>query len=814
VGTLNGAKTALAAALGGAVVSACCVALSPAALAAGTSSGTAAGTVSGAAAASAVGAAAGAGGAAAPGVQVPAIPKGMQLMADDGTLRLAANVQTGDFEVIDERNGAVWNSSIPNPKPYATNQYWQDTLMSQFGMGYTTTERTNAIDANNQFNSTQALAQLTVTKIANGMAMKYAFGSPYYISFEATVVLQGAHLVVTVPESSIYESVAPNSTTALPLSTAGSPAGAKQGACPRFPPPPKTMSLQLFYFPPECYELSSINFLPAFGAGVPGQTGYVVVPDGSGALIDFQANHPIYTQDYNMPVYGDSTVTPNADQWLPEANMPVFGIVHTNTTHPAQSAAMLGVITHGAANANIVVVPAGQQANLYLASVDFTYRPQYDALGIGLSRSQKYSWKPILGDRQVTYYFLDGSQANYSGLALRFRQYLIDNQHAKPLAPQAEPPLLLHVLNGIREVGVQFDPFLRATTFAQTQQIAQDLKSAGIGNIRLTLEGWMLNGWQWTTLPHIWPPDGRLGGVGGLQRLASWSKGNGVQLVLATNVYHAWQSYGAFNLRTDTLHLESQLVLQDFNNAYLISPDFAANTLYPPLEKQMQRVGVTGTDFGYLARDVYPNYQPQHTLTRQQAAQDWMNMVGGARKTLGTAGVQGGNTYAVGAANYFYNAPTTDSGFDYESSAVPFWEIAVHGLALYSGQEANLYSTPTLQKLQMIEDGALPAWEITWQPASVVRYTNYNMLFSSQFSQWAPAMEQEYKQEVQSGYARLAYVAITNNQDIAPGVNVTDYADGSQVVVNFNSQPVTLPAQYGGRVVKAQDYIVIPGGGQ
>ncbi len=814
MGTRSGPRTSLALALGAAAAAtACLMALSPAVRAAPAPSA-AVTTAGGGAAPGATGGQLGGSGA----VPLPAIPAGMQLVAEDGTLRLAANMTTGDFQVVDMRNGAVWNSSVPNPQRYATNQYWQDTLKSQFDMGYTTTERTNQIAANNQFNSTQAQAKLTATKIPNGMALEYRFPAPYYLSFQATLVLQGSKLIATVPQSGIFESTAGTPDTAnekpLPITVSGTPSAAKQGACPRFPPPPKTMALQLFYFPPECYELSSINFLPAFGAGVPGQGGYIVVPDGSGARIDFLANHPIYTLDYNMPVYGDPTVTPNADQWLPEANMPVFGIVHTDAQDPAKSSAMLGVITKGASNANIVVVPAGQQANLYLASVNFTYRPLYDALGIGLSRSQKYSWKPILGDRQVTYYFLNGSSANYSGLALRFRQYLIDHQHAKPLAPHSVPPLLLHVLNGVREVGVQFDPFMKATTFAQTQQMAQSLEQAGIKSIRLTLEGWMLNGWNWTSLPHIWPPDGRLGGVGGLRRLATWSRGNHVQLVLATGLYEGFQSYGGFNVRTDSLHLESQLVLQDVNKAYLISPDVAANVLYPALLRQMQSVGVTGTDFDYLARDVYPNYQPQHTLTRQQAAQAWMRMVTVARTKLGTAGVQGGNTYAVGAASYFYNAPTTDSGFDYETSAIPFWEIAVHGLALYSGQESNLFSTPTLDNLQLIEDGALPAWELTWQPASVVRYTNYNMLYSSQFSQWAPQMEQQYKQEVQSGYARLAYVAITGNHNIVPGVNVTDYADGSRVIVNFNSKAVTLAARYGGRVVPAQNYIVIPGGGQ
>lgn len=801
MGTRNGANRALVATLGGALVAACSLTLAPVVAAATT---TAAAVPAGASVSATGGNA---------GVQLPAIPAGMELIADDGTLRLAANMGTGDFAVIDERNGAIWYSSVPTPQAYATNTYWRDTLESQFGMGRTTTERSNEIAQNNQFNQSQDLATLQVSRIANGMAMDYTFSGDA-ISFEVDVVLSADHLVVTVPGKSVMESLNTKTKQPLPLSVAGTTAGAKEGACPRFTPPPPTMSLQLFYFPPECYELSSINFLPAFGAGAPGQDGYIVVPDGSGAQIDFQKVHPTYTNEYNAPVYGDPTTTPFGDEWLPEANMPVFGIVHSDPKSQAQSSAMLGVITEGAADANIVVVPAGQRANLYMASVNFVYRPLYDALGVGMVSNQEYSWKPILGDRQVTYYFLNGQAANYSGLALRYRQYLIDSQHATPLTPKAEPPLLLHVLNGIRETGVQFDPFEKATTFSETQQMLQDLKAAGVGDIRATLEGWMDNGYEAQTLPKIWPPAGQLGGVGGLRSLATYSKSNGVQLVLATNVYHAWQSSGSFNARTDSLHQESQIIFQDFGKALLVSPDFAEHQLYPPLQKQFAKLGIAGTDFDYLARDVYPNYATNHVLTRAQSAQDWMNMVSAARVDLGSAGVQGGNTYAVGAANYFYNAPTTDSGFNYETGSIPFWEIAVHGLALYSGRESNLLSSPTLDKLQMIEDGALPAWELTWQPASDLRYTYYDTLYSSQFSQWGTAAEQEYQQEAQRGYARLAYVAMTGNETVAPGVAVSDYADGSHVVVNFNSNPVTLSAQYGGRVVPAQDYIVISGGGQ
>ncbi len=787
---------------------------SPMAAAASTTSTPAAGAspAASAAAAPSGSSATGSGTAATTSVTVPPPAAGTVAVADDGTLRMDMNMTTGYFEIVDERNGSVWTSSPAGGNPaglaqYAVNETQRDLLRSQFDMGYTTVERLNQEYMNNQFNNSQDLAQLTVKKISNGVAMTYQYNAG--IEFTVNLTLQGDHMVATVPYNQVFE----RKYTLHRGEVAGNPeVPVGQAGCPRYAEPPQTMSLQLFYFPPECSQLASIRFLPAFGAGLPGQNGYIVIPDGSGATVNFKAVHPVYTDEFDQPVYGDDTVTPIQDEWLPEDNMPIFGIVHGNNQDPAKADAMLAVVTAGAADSEIIAVPAGQRANLYTASVQFTYRPEYTALQTGLTEQLEYAWKPEPGDRQVTYYFVNGSNANYSGLALRYRQYLIDAQHAQPLTPQKQPPFLLRVLNGIREIGVPFAPFEKATTFAQTQQMAQDLQSQGVGSIRLSLEGWMLNGYQWNaTMPSIWPPDGRLGGVGGLRSLVQWGKGHSVQTVLAMDVEHAFTSRNGFNPRLDALHQESQLFLQDVGG-FLISPDWAAKSLYPPLQKQFAKLGVAGSDFDYLARDVYPNYQPQHVLTRQQAADQWMGMVASARDHLGTAGVQGGSTYAVGSADYFYNAPLQDSGFNYESSQIPFWEIAVHGLALYSGRESNLLSTPTVDKLQMIEDGALPSWELTWQSASAVRYTYYNDLYSSQFSQWEAQAVSEYKQEEQRGYARLQYVAMTGDTQVQPGVHVVDYQDGSHVIVNYNDTPVTL-AQYGNVTVPAQDYTVIPGGG-
>ena len=744
------------------------------------------------------------------GVQIPPPPATFQTVANDGILRMDMNLGTGAFQIVDLRNGAVWTSGPSNPSAYALNQLWQSILQGQFDMENTTIERITASNPQNQYSpSGYFQGTLDVTRITNGVAMTYSFTQPA-IQYTVDLTIQGAHMIATVPSTSIYEALNPKTGQKLPL---GSPLG-----CQKYPQPKPQALISLYYFPPECYELTSITFLPGFGAGYPGTSGYVVVPDGSGAEITFNAVHPTYTDEYAAPIYGNQTVTPNADEWLPQANLPLYGIVHQNPTNPTASAAMLAVVTQGQGNAEIQVIPAGQRANMYLAGVKFQYRPQFNAFALSggsFGQELQYEWKPILGTRQVQYFFVDGSQANYSGLAARYRQYLVQTQNVKPLTPPSSgnPPLLLHVLNAIREVGVIFSPLERMTTFAQTADMLTALHSQGVQSVRVSLEGWMKNGLQWKSLPQIWPPSGAVGGTGGLKKLITAASGLGDHVVLSVDLMHAYAGGSGYNVRKDSLHTEDQLYLQDggpLGSSYLLSPTFIRDTLFPNLMKRVKSLGIAGFDFSYFGRNVYPQLLNGATVNRLQAATDLMSVVAQA-KAMGTAGVQGGNAYAVGPSNYFYNAPLTDSGFNFETRSIPFWELVVHGLALYSGTESNLNPSPTQDELQMIEDGALPDWELTWVSASHLRFTAYNQLYTSSFAHWESAAVAQYQQELKSGYAKLAYVAMTANRQLQPGVDETDYANGARVIVNFNNQPVTV-SQYN-VTVPAQNYVVIGGGG-
>src|SRR4029079_18279185 len=116
----------------------------------------------------------------------------------------------------------------------------------------------------------------------------------------------------------------------------------------------------------ERTPLLSISPLPNFGAAIDDEKGYLLLPDGPGALVRFKSVHATYVQNFAEEIYGLPTYTfvpkPTRD-----VRMPIFGIAYSD----AQPAAVLGIVTQGDHHAQLEGSPAGYQMPVYRVYADF-----------------------------------------------------------------------------------------------------------------------------------------------------------------------------------------------------------------------------------------------------------------------------------------------------------------------------------------------------------------------------------------------------------------------------------------------------------
>lgn len=129
------------------------------------------------------------------------------------------------------------------------------------------------------------------------------------------------------------------------------------------------------------YMLKSVTFMPFLGSSYGADIdGYMLIPDGTGALIRFlePAN---YVSTYAARVYGPDAGVENYSYggyaYIKEesqAFMPIYGIVHG-----AGQNGFLAVVESGAEYASIVATPALTNNPYNWAAARFEYRPEvYD----------------------------------------------------------------------------------------------------------------------------------------------------------------------------------------------------------------------------------------------------------------------------------------------------------------------------------------------------------------------------------------------------------------------------------------------------
>ena len=115
-----------------------------------------------------------------------------------------------------------------------------------------------------------------------------------------------------------------------------------------------------------------------------------------------------------------------------------------------------------------------------------------------------YAVEPYKGNITIRYQFLLGDQADYAGMANKYREYLVERLGLKEIDPNSPVPLMVELIGGFHDkepvMGAPREVIRPMTTYSQAVEIAQDLKSQGVDSLRLRYLGWSRGG-----IEHYFP---------------------------------------------------------------------------------------------------------------------------------------------------------------------------------------------------------------------------------------------------------------------------------------------------------------------
>ncbi|MFD0670692.1 DUF5696 domain-containing protein [Cohnella sp. GCM10027633] len=664
--------------------------------------------------------------------------QGFAVAARTESLELRLDPATGQAKVTELRSGNVW---LGNPSPEELEQetvggILKTNLRSPFVLEYYETSKVQRLVVN----AMEPSVRVSFARMEQGVAANYEIGKlgiRFSMLYELT---EDGGFRVSIPAGSIAEN--------------------------------------------GKFRILSIDPLPFFGAAKDdGDPGYLFVPDGPGALIRFPSEREQVGKGYFQYVYGPEIT--NKTFGPVTVSMPVFGMKRGNGAYVA-------VIAAGEKASAVRAMPSGIVSKMNAVNARFFYREEYDRrLDLGGRTIRVFEDDMLKEDRVVQYMFLDGEDADYAGMARRYRDYLLDRGELGPaIKPQANVPLHLTLVGG-DTIYYGSRRYEASTTFRQAEDILTQLKQAGVNDVRVAFDNWQSGGSLTRGLGF--DVEKKLGGASGLKSFVSAAHELGYTVNLFADLVQA-DSEGlklspkAYGIRS----AEGEVLFDD--EYYFLNPNFTYN-LAEDLIRGAKKVGADGITYDRMGSLLFRDRNSKYTYTRNDTAYLYGEILDRTKERLGSAGIDLGNAYALRSATDILRLPSETHGFYEVDEAVPFYPIAIHGNVTYSMTSGNVRSHYEDEFLKSIEYGAVPSFELTWESTRTLMDTKTWGLFSSRFSQWKEKVVEEYAQ-----FNRLASVAdqpITGHYRRTEGVYVTEYANGTSVVVDYNDK--SFRVEEGGR---------------
>ncbi len=555
------------------------------------------------------------------------------------------------------------------------------------------------------------------------------------------------------------------------------------------------------------YVLLDVGLAQFFAAGGLEDEGYMMVPDGSGAIINF--NNQSAASTYSNDIYGaDTSVTMLSRPYKTEqVYLPVIGniVEGEDTNHGFIAIAKQGD-TFGSVNADVSEHSATEYNMVWY---EFKIRAE-DTYYMGQRRLQLFE----TGEMQqpnisVNYYPLEGEDLSYVDMANRYRQYLMDEKGFTEKPDNIKPHYYLDLYGGTVKaqsvLGFPVNMETPATTYSQAQEILAQLKEKGVEDIIVNyndFNGAGINGLISAGVNHA----GSLGGKGDFDAFMKYAEEQGITVTPSVGITYMKGSGNGYSYSLNAC--------KQITNAYATTTNWDIafgiphqvrlvvrttlapyywNDLYPKLINSFNAEGIkniclddaTTLLYSDYSRGIYTRYDTMNELIKGYQAFKDNGM---------TILANGANAYALPYVDYITNVPLTSSNFDIFDYDIPFYELVIHGYIPYTTKAINA-SADASDLIMLTLSTATPVhYDMMYNDPNEFTDSDYETLFYTNYKGWLEPSAAAYNL-LKDKLGKYVGQKIIDYEKPSAYVIQTTYEDGSTVSVNTRQYTVTVDGQ-------------------
>lgn len=558
-------------------------------------------------------------------------------------------------------------------------------------------------------------------------------------------------------------------------------------------------------------KLAELTLYPYFGTAIDidpvsltENEGYMVIPDGSGAILEFN-NGKIAERSYSKRVYGaDMSYLPyEMSEEQEKISIPVFGMVKEKIGY--------ATIIHegdGLATINANVSNSGGDA---YNRINVTFRMRENELSIigsGWNKHEINIWTKDLVRTDITlkYVLLEGQENNYVGVANAYKNYLVE-EFGLELNQNIDKKLVLELLGAYDSrkmfLGVPYTSMSSLTNYKQAEIIVDELNKFGVNNLDIIFSG-ITNGGLNNNLETKVKFEKTVGNKKAFNKFDKSMSDKGINVYPTANFFSADKfnkplensRYSSnrvkgdrsviFNYNIPTRLPYSETQYDSSNDHTVINPKYY-EALYNKYDKSYSFDNLMLDGIGSNLAGSYKKknviYLNESILYQKQIIEKVSH-----DKNLALSNPFGFTFPNLTLATDLPMESTLYTVLDYR---IPLLQLVLSGVVDYSHSSINLASKRDVdyQFLKALENGSSLKYTLSYKSSLELLGTNHNQYMSTEYKNWLETIEDHNNVIKNNG---LDKANLVGHERIQNNVFKSTYSNGTYIITNYNLNVVTV----------------------
>ena len=550
------------------------------------------------------------------------------------------------------------------------------------------------------------------------------------------------------------------------------------------------------------FKLKNVIVYPFMGAIKRNrmESGYLLIPEGVGALIRFKESEGKGT--YNGLFYGEDqglSASVSLDSirsqdgsliQVPSLGANMFGVIHGEDQN-----GLLTIIESGASYASFSAKFSNPNAfQITNFEVSFNYRHSFtqkmNQSGTNLISLITENAHPF--DIKINYVLLNNEEANYVGLAKKYREVYLDKTETDRLEVKDNISLHLDILGAENKPGIFGNNVFKMTSLEEVKEIIDVLDI----DLTISYHGFQKGGYT-NTAPGGATLSSTLGSSKLIKELNELDK---VKLFYSINYVEGYEGGSGFSISDLAKKVNLELIT-DYNRNNFVSynslkPSYSLKKLENDYDNYLD-MGIMNIALEQIGNKVFSSYS-SGKMTREEAIKTYQAML----EVFDNSALY--NAYAYGwNADVIFNTQLYHSNNAMLDDTIPFIPLVLSGYTELYGRHANFFSNTQNELLRLVEYNVWPSFYTTAEPSHELLKTGSKNIYTSRFIDWETEILRQYNY-VNNALKHVVGAEIVDRNYLALGVYEVKYSNHKVIYVNYSGTDYIN----GSLIIKSNDYLV------